>query len=100
MTRGNGRLIAKAHIQALKETGSQGPYLLTDVKAYRGAERGEQFDVPASSVRPQYIIEGYSFSEYIDEKFEDPLTQERVEFLNELGNIETENSDKQGGEQK
>ena len=98
MTRGNGRLVAKAHIQALKETGSQGPYLLTDIKAYRGAERGEQFDVPASSVRQQYTVEGYSFSEYADEKFEDPLTQERVEFLNELGNIETQNSGEQGGE--
>ena len=99
MTRGNGRLIAKAHIQALKETGSQGPYLLTDIKAYRGAERGEHFDVPASSVRTQYTIQGYAFSEYEDEKFEDPLTQERVEFLNELGNINTQNSDEQGGEQ-
>ena len=97
MSQGNGQLIAKAHIQALKEAGSQGPYWLTNIKAYRGAERGEQFDVPASSVNTQFAINAFSFTEYTDEIFQDPLAQERVEFLNGLG-VDNQNADEPGGE--
>ena len=93
MTQGNGRLIAKAHIQALKATGSEGPYILQSIKAYRGAERGEQFDSPVSTTQPQYDIQAYEFSQYEDEDFNDPLTQERVEFLEELGKINNPTQD-------
>ncbi len=101
MRQGNGQLVAKAHIQALKEAGSEGPYLLTNIKAYRGAERGEKFDVPASTVRNQYKIGVYQFTEYNDEAYQDPLVQERVEFLNQLGSLEGEEStsgESQGGD--
>ena len=98
MSQGNGQIVAQAHIQALKEAGSEGPYILTNVKAYRGAERGEQLDVPASSVRPQFEIDGYPFSAYKDEVFEDQLVQDRVEFLKELGSLETQSGDNQGGD--
>jgi len=98
MSQGNGRLIAKAHIQALKAVGSEGPYLLTNIRAYRGAERGEQFDVPASSVNSQYTLSAFSFSDYADEVFEDPLAQERAEFLIELGGIENQSAEEQGGD--
>jgi len=98
MSQGNGRLIAKAHIQALKAAGSEGPYVLTNIRAYRGAERGEQFDVPASSVNSQYTLSAFSFSDYADEVFEDPLAQERAEFLIELGGIENQGAEEQGGD--
>lgn len=98
MTQGNGQVIAQAHIQALKEAGSEGPYVLTNIKAYRGAERGEQFDVPASNVKSQFEIAAQPFSSYEDQAFEDPLAQERVEFLKELGNLENQTDDEQGGD--
>lgn len=97
MAQGNGQLIAKAHIQALKEAGSEGPYLLSSIRAYRGAERGEQFDVPASSVSTQFSINAFSFAEYRDEIYEDPLAQERADFLNELGGFDDPDTDEQGG---
>jgi len=89
MAQGNGRLTAQAHIQALKEAGSEGPYLLTNIKAYRGAERGEQFDIPASTLQPQYAISAYPLSVYQDEEYSDPLAEERVEFLRKLGQLDT-----------
>ena len=98
MTLGNGQVVAQAHIQALKEAGSEGPYILTNIKAYRGAEQGEQFDVPASSVKSQFEIAAQPFSSYEDQAFEDPLAQERVEFLKELGNLENQTDDEQGGD--
>ena len=91
MSQGNGQLIAKAHIQALREGGSEGPYILTNIKANRGAERGEQFDIPASTIKQQYTISGFPFSEYQDEEYQDPLSQERVELLKAIGTIESEN---------
>jgi len=97
MAQGNGQVIAQAHIQALKEVGSEGPYVLTNIKAYRGAEQGEQFDTPASSVRNQFEIDGHPFSAYKDEVFEDQLVQDRVEFLKELGNLENQSSNEEEG---
>lgn len=85
MPQGNGRLVAKAHVKALKAAGSEGPYVLRNIKAYRGAERGEQFDSPVSSIESQFVIQRYTFTDYQDEDFNDPLSQERVDFLNKLG---------------
>ena len=98
MTQGNGQLIAQAHIQALKETGSEGPYLLTNIKAYRGAEQGEQFDIPASTLKQQYEISAYPFALYEDEEFSDPLAQERLEFLRQLGQLDIDNKQQQNQE--
>jgi len=92
MDQGNGSLLAKAHIQALKESGSEGPYILKNIKAHRGAERGEQFDTPASTIQPQFTVTGYSFSEFQDEEYQDPLAQERVDFLRSLGQIDNDNN--------
>lgn len=88
MSQGNGQLIAQAHIKALKETGSEGPYIVSNIKAYRGAEQGEQFDIPASTVQQQYEVSKYPFSLYQDEEHKDPLAEERVEFLKKLGQID------------
>ena len=90
MEQGNGRLFARAHIQALTEAGSEGPYILTNIKAHRGAERGEQFDIPASTVRTQFTISGFSFTEYESTTYEDPLAKERAEFLRSLGSLDNE----------
>ena len=92
MSQGNGRLIAQAHILALKESGSEGPYILKNIKAHRGAERGEKFDIPAATIKPQFTVSGYSFSEYLDEEYQDPLAQERIDFLKNLGQTNNDNN--------
>lgn len=98
MTQGNGRLLMQAHIQALQEVGSEGPYVLKNIKAYRGAERGEQFDQPATSLKSEFGINAIPFSGYENDSYQDPLAQERIEFLRNIGTLnETEDLD-EGGE--
>ena len=98
MSQGNGQLIAQAHIQALKEAGSEGPYTITNMRAYRGAEQGEQLDVPVSIFSNRFELEGFAFTQYEDEIYQDPLAQQRVDFLKELGSFDNQNTQEQGGE--
>jgi len=49
-------------------------------------------------VNSQYTLSAFSFSDYADEVFEDPLAQERAEFLIELGGIENQSAEEQGGD--
>ncbi|GHA14304.1 hypothetical protein GCM10008090_25100 [Arenicella chitinivorans] len=93
MPQGNGILILKAHSHALKAMGSEGPYVVRSIKTYRGAESGEQFDVPANQVQPQFQIQGFPFSEYDDVAYQDELAAERLEFLRNLGVGREENED-------
>lgn len=92
---GNGILTFKAHIAALKRQQSEGPYVLRSVKLHRGAEAGETYDRPGSSSLSEYTIQGFPFSAYTDEEYSDEQTQERLDFLRDLGDIddETENLD-------
>lgn len=88
MTESNNFMTMRAHIQALKESGSEGPYLLTNITGYRGAERGESLDTPISSAQQNYQIQGYRFDLYDDVEFEDELATERLEFLTKLGTVD------------
>ena len=93
MPQGNGTLVLKAHSHALKAMGSEGPYILRSIQTYRGAESGEQFDVPSNSVQPQYPVQGFPFNEYDDVAFQDEMAAERLEFLRNLGVSREENDD-------
>ncbi|GAA3967476.1 hypothetical protein [Allohahella marinimesophila] len=77
----------RAHIAALKAGGDEGPYLLKDFKIERAAEAGETADLPGSAPQQQYAVEGFSFSSYTDTPYEDPLAEERAEFLEKLGTL-------------
>jgi hypothetical protein len=88
MRKGRDEIILQAHIQALKASGSEGPYLLRSFDIYRGAEQGEQFDTFGTSTEKQYTVNGFPFSQYIDEPHQDSLAQERAEFLLKLGTQE------------
>ena len=90
LTAGNGILNLNAHILALRVHQSEGPYTLRSVKLHRGAETGESFDVPASTLQKTFAIQGFPFSSYEDEEFVDELAQERLEFLRELGAVDEE----------
>ncbi len=79
---GRASIDFKAHISALQAQQSEGPYLLQNLNAYRGAEVGESLDTPASVVQRPFRVDGFPFSDYEDEAFVDELAQERLEFLN------------------
>ena len=90
LPQGSGVINLKAHIAALKRQGSQGPYILRNIQAYRGAGVGESLDVPASSLQSQFTINGFPFSAYEDKAFVDELAKERLEYLRKLGAVEGE----------
>ncbi|RBP53766.1 hypothetical protein [Arenicella xantha] len=94
---GNGVLMLKAHFQALRAMGSEGPYILRNINTYRGAASGETFDVPAGSVQPQFEIQGFPFSQYDDVPYQDELAGERLEFLRNLGGVD-DSSDEEPNE--
>ncbi|MEM7360741.1 MAG: hypothetical protein AAF431_16745 [Pseudomonadota bacterium] len=88
MNQGNGVLMLKAHVRALKKMGSSGPYTVRSVKTYRGAEDGEVYDLPASGVRQRFEVQGFPFEQYEDSPYQDELAAERLEFLRNLGAVE------------
>ncbi len=92
LQQGNDILTLRAHVQALKAVGSEGPYLLRTIRSYRGAEVGETFDKPAANLTQSYEIPGYSFDRYEDSQYVDPLAEERAEFLRQLGGVESTES--------
>ena len=86
MQLGNGVLTLRAHIHALMDAGSAGPYRLRVVNTYRAGTFDETRDVAATVSQPfGYELEGFPFSQYEDTPFIDPEVQERIEFLEELG---------------
>jgi len=85
LNQGNGTLVLRAHIGALRTMGSEGPYVLRSIKTYRGSETGEAFDVPASSVQSRYSVPGFAFDQYEDIPHHDEGAQDRIDFLENLG---------------
>lgn len=82
---GNGIINLSAHITALRRQASEGPYVLRSLRSHRGAEVGERFDVPVSTSSPRYSIQGFPFSAYDDEEYENEDSEDVLEFLDGLG---------------
>ena len=87
LNRGNGVIELKAHIAALIQQGSEGPYILKSIKLFKGAEENEQFDAPGSTTQPQFTIPGFPFSSYEYEEYIDELAQERLAFLRDIADL-------------
>lgn len=87
MEQGAGHLDLLAHYSAMSAVQDAGPYILSDIRIQRGAEDGENHDLAGNSAYPWYEVEGYSLSDYQAETYEDPLTQERLAFLRQLGEL-------------
>ena len=85
LLQGNGIINLSAHITALRRQGSEGPYVLRSLRSHRGAEVGESFDVPVSTSSTRYTIQGFPFSVYDDEEYENEDAEEVLEFLDGLG---------------
>lgn len=93
LNQGNGVLQLKAHVEALKAMNSEGPYVLSRIKTYRGAEDGEPFDRPGSSVQASYPVPGYNFDQYDNVPYVDELANERLAFLQSAGAVQEEESE-------
>ena len=87
LQQGNAIINLNAHIAALQAQGSEGPYVLRSLTSYRGAEVGERFDAPASSSQSRFVIQGFPFSSFENEEYVDEQGQERLEFLQNLGDV-------------
>ncbi|MAA65155.1 MAG: hypothetical protein CL581_10320 [Alteromonadaceae bacterium] len=77
----------RAHIAALQLSGDEGPYELRDVAIVRTSEQGENYDLYGRAAKPGFHVEGFDFGLYQQVPYEDPLQQERLEFLKTLGRL-------------
>ncbi len=88
MREGNDELVLKAHHQALKDAGSQGPYQLRIMRSFRGAKPGESNDVPTAISQQQYDIPDFAFDGYADLPYSDLMVERRIKALMSLGSDE------------
>lgn len=87
MAEGLDRMTMKAHAEALKVSADEGPYLLKDFSIVRTADENDEHDQAGNSTQVYYIVEGFPFSDYDDTPYQDPLAEERLAFLRELGQL-------------
>jgi len=99
LQQGNGIINLNAHISALQQQGSEGPYVVRSIQSYRGAEVGENFDEPASTSQARFNIPGFPFSSYEDQEYVDELAQERLDFLRTLGDVDEDAAREQAQQQ-
>lgn len=90
LAQGNGIINLDAHIAALRQQTSEGPYVLRSLRAYRGSEVGENFDAPASTSQARFNIRGFPFSAYDDEEYVDESGQDTLDFLDGFGSTDDE----------
>jgi hypothetical protein len=84
LTEGADILTLHAHFQALKAKQSEGPYTLKNITLHRGAEYGEQFDLPGKVSQPSFKIPQFSFDTYEDIPYHNEFADERIQFLRSL----------------
>ena len=78
---GSESLVLKAHHQALKDAGSQGPYTLRIIRSFRGAKPGESNDVPTAISQQHYQIPEFAFDGYANIPYQDPIVERRIKAL-------------------
>ncbi len=84
LSTGNVTGILKVHGTTLIEQNLPGPYVLTDINLMRmPAAPGEQTRY-GSSQAESYPVNGFPLDSYSDEPYQDPATQQRLEFLEKL----------------
>tara|TARA_R110002167_G_scaffold80443_9_gene221201 strand:- start:502 stop:1626 length:1125 start_codon:yes stop_codon:yes gene_type:complete len=81
---GNSSLSLNAHIQALKKGGDEGPYYLDKIRIERWSDELIPRDVAGKVEQNEYLVDGYSFKDYQDKPYLDPLAEERKRLLQGL----------------
>jgi hypothetical protein len=83
----HGLMQLKAHKAALEVGGDPGPYRLKDISFTRMPSSPNFTTEYGSASQDSYAINGYAIDEYDDVPYEDEETQQRLDFLNQVGNV-------------
>ncbi|MFD2166235.1 hypothetical protein ACFSJY_08125 [Thalassotalea euphylliae] len=83
----NNKLSLKAHIDALKVSGLEGPYYLADIDITRSAAIGESFDLKGRALESRYHIDRVDFSTFSNIPHHDPHDKERIRVMKAIANI-------------
>lgn len=81
----SGTLILKAHISALKEAGSEGPYELKDISLQRLPSKPDYITEFGRVDQSAFSVDGFSFSEYRDKPYLNEKAQRIANELRRLG---------------
>tara|TARA_R110001592_G_scaffold359369_2_gene665935 strand:- start:46861 stop:47997 length:1137 start_codon:yes stop_codon:yes gene_type:complete len=84
LTEGFGSLNLNAHIQALKKGGDEGPYYLDKIRIERWSDELIPRDIAGKVDQSEYLVDGYSFKDYENKDYLDPLAEERKRLLQGL----------------
>jgi hypothetical protein len=84
LAEGFGSLNLKAHIQALKKGGDEGPYYLDKIRIERWSDEVIPRDIAGKVDQSEYLVDGYAFKDYEDKTYLDPLAEERKRLLQGL----------------
>lgn len=74
----------KAHAATLRNAGSKGPYLLTNVSVIKAPERPGEKSAYGSTSAEQYVVSGFDLDSYSREEYQNSLNTKRLEFLNRM----------------
>ncbi len=84
LAEGIASLNLNAHIQALKKGGDEGPYYLDNIRIERWSDELIPRDIAGKVDQNEYMVDGYSFNDYEDKPYLDPLAEERKRLLQGL----------------
>ena len=80
--------LLKIHASTLRSKGLVGPYILRDFNITRGPSRPGDKTGYGKSEKPSFTVQGFDFSLYSQESYEDPKNQQRLEFLQKMAGID------------
>lgn len=82
---GAGMMPMRVHVVTLKEKQAAGPYILKDILVQRlPDELGGDSAYGSAPTDAEYKIKGFPLDKYSQEKFTDPVLQEKLNFLEQL----------------
>ena len=82
---GAGMMPLRVHVVTLKDKQAAGPYVLKDILVQRlPDELGGDSAYGAAPADAEYKIKGFALDRYSQEKFTDPVLQEKLNFLEQL----------------
>ena len=82
---GTGMMPMRVHVVTLKEKQAAGPYVLKDILVQRlPDELGGDSAYGAAPADAEYKIKGFALDRYSQEKFSDPVLQEKLKLLEQL----------------
>ena len=84
LPQGLSSLNLKAHIQALKKNNDEGTYYLENIRIERWSDEIIPRDVAGKVSDNTFLVSAYSFNDYEDKPYLDPLAEERQRLIQGL----------------